>query len=59
LSATGPLVPEILSQEEGRHAAAAELALEHVFAAQPALELCLQVGHWAGERGKGWKPAPL
>jgi hypothetical protein len=38
-------VLEIPGEEDGGHAAAPELALEYVAAAQPFLELRLQVSH--------------
>ena len=45
LEGDGAVVLEVLGEEDGGHATAAELALERVAAAKPCLELCPQVGH--------------
>ena len=44
LSATGPVVLQVLGQVDGRHAAAAELALERVPLGQRGLELRADLG---------------
>ena len=40
-----PVVLEVVRQEDGRHAAAPQLALERIQASQAVLESCTEVGH--------------
>ena len=47
-----PVVPEVLGQEDGGHAAGADLALDPVTVGQGELEAGLRLGH--GARLVGW-----
>ncbi len=59
LEGDGAIVLQVVREIDSGHPPAPELALERVSAAQPALKLCQQVGHWAWERSRGWKSTPL
>jgi hypothetical protein len=43
-----PIVPQVVGQEDGRHAAAPKLTLEAVSAGQTFLEQCPEIGHELG-----------
>jgi hypothetical protein len=55
------VVLEVAGEEDGGHAAAAELALERVGRAQPFLELCAQIRHvgWSPLFGMEWVTASI